>query len=237
MRLKHFYTWGCFHPMTSGADLVVSNQFEYFRERGWVVDCVIAKTGKDRHFEAFCDKYPWVNSITPIDVPSAPFSFRDLLFAFHHACGTAKLRDVLAAPADLFLTNYVFTSPLLPFVPAGCKRVLETADIMTQQFAFTEREKGGPAPADRGALAAARDNYLFTVELDLYRLFDATIMINRNEHELVKSRGIDHSYYVPQMYPTKALSAIGARDQYDFDLIFVGSGAPINARGLTWFYR
>jgi Glycosyl transferases group 1 len=237
MRLKHFYTWGCFHPMTSGADLVVSNQFAYFRQRGWTIDCVFAKTEKDRHFEAFCDRHPWVNTITPVDIPHANFAFRDLLFAFDHACRAPKLRDALAAPADLLLTNYVFTAPLVQYLPPGCKRVLETLDIMTQQFAFAEREKGGATPADRGSLAAARDSYLFGVELDLYRLFDATIMINRDEHERVTAHGMGHSYYVPQMFSPKPLAGVGGRSHYDYDLIFVGSGAPINARGLTWFYR
>ena len=201
MRLKHFYTWGCFHPMTSGADLVVSNQFEYFRDRGWVVDCIIAKTRKDRHFEAFCD------TVSLGRIRSRPSTSRRAVFAsrplvrLRHACSTAKLRDVLAAPADLFLTNYVFTSPLVPFLPTGCKRVAGNCRHHDPAVCLHRAQKGGPAPADRGALAAAHDSYLFNVELDLYRLFDATIMINRNEHELVKSRGINHSFYVPQMYP------------------------------------
>jgi hypothetical protein len=147
------------------------------------------------------------------------------------------MRDALAAPADLFLTNYVFTSALTRCLPAGCKAALETHDIMTRQFAFVERNKGPAGIADRGALAAARDNYLFRIELELYRLFDAAIMINRNEHELVKTHGIYHSYYVPQMAPAKASSQVRTRSEYDYDLIFVGSAAPINVRGMNWFYR
>jgi hypothetical protein len=237
MRLKHFCTWGCFHPQTPAAELVVSNQLAYFRQRGWSIDCVVARTGKQRDFEGFCKRHPWVNTITPVDIPVADFAFRDLLFAFDKACRAHAMRDALAAPADLFLTNYVFTASLVQALPPGCKRVLETAGIMTEQFALLEHEKGGAMAADRGPLAAARDNYLFGVELDLYRLFDATIAITPDEHERVKAHGVGHAHYVPQMFAPKPPAGVGRRGHYDYDLIFVGSGTGVNARGVTWFYR
>ncbi len=238
MRLKHFSTWGCFYPMTSGADLVVANQLEYFRARDWNIDCVIAKRKpKDRHFEAFCDRYSWVNTITPVEVPWSPFTFRDTLFAYEQACRLPKMRDALAAPADLFLTNYVFTSPLTQHLPPGCKRILETVDVMARQFACVERTICNPKPGDQGSVAVARDNYLLKVERDLYQLFDAAIIINRNEHDLMQANGINHSYYVPQIAPTRAPVASGRRSRYDYDLIFVASDAAINVSGMDWFYR
>src|SRR5262249_20644741 len=159
------------------------------------------------------------------------WTFRELLFGYEHAARSPDLREALAKPADLYFSNYVFTSPLLEHVPRSCKRVVETHDLLARQFALAERRA---APGD--PLVEAREAWWLRLELELYRLFDAVAMIAPEELAFVQSQGITHAAYVPQMCPAGA-GAVARGENARFDLLFVGSDAEINVQGITWFYR
>lgn len=236
MRVKYFYTWGYFHPVTCGTDRVARNHFEYFRTRGWSVDLILVNDPRKRECGArFREQYNWVHSITEVDLPpGCSFTFRDLLFGYERLARSRVTREALAQPADLFFTNYVFTAALLDHVPRTCRRVVETHDLMTRQFALAERESIAPdGIAD--PLARAREEFWLRTEVELYRFFDGVVMINADELEFVKSLGATNARYVPQLYEAAALTAPPAG--HEFDLLFVGSEVPINVRGLTWFYH
>jgi glycosyltransferase involved in cell wall biosynthesis len=234
MHVRHFYHWGYFHPITCGADVVAANQLEYFRARGWTVDCVVAHSAPRARFaDAFRQKYDWVQSVSVVDLPPSQFTLREQLFAYEHACQSAAVARAVGAPADLFFTNYIFTSPLLRLLPRWCKRVLETVDVLAPQFALAERLLSGSKRED--PLAATRQAFLLQTELELYRLYDATLMINERELDFIRARGIGNASYVPQSYEPPAPAA--PRDGHDHDLIFVASSAPVNAAGMNWFYR
>lgn len=236
MRVKYFYTWGYFHPVACGTDRVASNHFEYFRARGWSVDLILVNDERKHGCrERFLEQYSWLNSITEVALPPGCwFTFRDLLFGYEHLARSRVARAALARPADLFFTNYVFTAALLDHVPRDCRRVVETHDLMTRQFALAERESAG-AHGAADPLARAREDFWLRTEMELYRLFDGVIMINADELKFVKSLGAAHARYVPQLYEATALAAPPAG--HDFDLLFVGSEVPINVRGMTWFYH
>ncbi len=237
MHVKHVYNWGYFHPVTCGADVVASNQLDYFRERGWTVDCIVINDPRKTCFaDSFRAKYHWVRKITTVDLPPAGFSLREQLFAYEHACKSEVLAQALVEPADLLFTNYVFTSPLLAHIPRSCTRVLETVDVLAPQFAAAENQGTLPSEGCRNPLDRARLAYLLSRELDLYALFDAVIMITERELETVRTLGISNAYYVPQAYPL-ARKEPGPWTNQEYDLLFVGSNAPINAQGIRWFYR
>jgi hypothetical protein len=201
MHVKHFYTWGYFFPITCGADVVAANQLEYFRERGWSVDCVLANDPRKGGLAGrFRDKYRWVDSVTVVDLPPCAFTFRDQLFAYERVARLPEAASALGGPADLFFTNYVFTSPLLRAAHGSCKRVLESVDILAPQFALAERDGRPQGPGAGDPLAAARQSFLLRTELDLYRLYDAVIMINPEELAFARSRGVANASYVPQAY-------------------------------------
>jgi hypothetical protein len=236
MHVRHFYHWGYFYPVTCGADVVAANQLEYFRARGWTVDCVVAHSGpKMQYADCFRQKYEWVRSVTVVDLPPSQFTMREQLFAYEHACRSSAVAQALGAPADLFFTNYVFTTPLLQLLPPSCKRILESVDILAPQFALAERQHG-PATTAIDPLASARQAFVLQVELDLYRLYDAVLMINERELEFVRSRGVGNALHVAPAYDAPA-TAPPARADHDHDLIFVASNAPVNAQGMIWFYR
>ena len=237
MHVKHVYCWGYFHPVTCGADLVAANQLDYFRERGWTVDCIIFNNRSKAHFaDQFRANYQWVRKVTAVELPLSAFTLRELLFAYEHACKSPDLVKALAEPADLFFTNYVFTSPLLAHIPRTCKRVVETVDILAPQFAANERQGSLSKQGCEDPLAQARQAYLLERELELYRLYNAALMITEQELETVRAHGISNGHYVPQAYvPTRLAPTTNA--EHEYDLLFVGSSAPINAQGINWFYR
>ncbi len=228
MRVTYVYTWGYFHPATCGADLVAANHLAYFRDRGWAVDCVLARDRrKDGAEQAFRAAYPWLRSLTVADLPPQQWAFGDLLWAYHQFADVPAVRAVLEQTGDLFVTNYLFTAPLLRHVPKTARRVVETVDVLSDQFALAAR----PAPSP---VANLRAEFLLKTELDLYRLFDAAIMINADEAARVRGLGVGHARYVPRWCPGQPT---GTQDPAEFDLVYVASNNPINRDGIDWFYR
>ncbi len=235
MHVRYCYNWGYFHPITCGTDVVATNHFDYFRERGWTVDCVIVNDARKAQFaDEFRRKYDWLDSITLVDLPSVGFGMRELLFGYEHAARRPHIARALARPADLCFTNYVFSTPVLRHLPRSCKRILETHDMLATQFAMAERHATAASGAVADPLAGIRESYVLRTELELYRLYDHVIMINEQELAFVRSRGVANASYVPQAY---APIRLPVRAEYEHDLIFVGSAAPINTLGIGWFYR
>ncbi|MFO0890112.1 MAG: glycosyltransferase family 4 protein [Isosphaeraceae bacterium] len=237
MRVLHYCNWGSFAPISCGADVIASNQLEYFRHRGWEVDCLIAdkapRAHQARSFEAL---YPWVRSIRLIDHPIAPLTLRGQLFAHQQIAESNAFRTIAGEGYDLFFTNYVFTAPLLEAFPAGCKRVLEALDLMSEAFAYNEQE-GDPCV---DALATARKSLLLDIECELFRLFDGVLFINEDERRQAESAARARLFTVPPMMPWEVESdgpSAAGRPEESYDLIFVGSNAHMNTRGFTHFYR
>jgi glycosyltransferase involved in cell wall biosynthesis len=220
--------------VTCGADVVACNQLDYFQRKNWTVDCILIRDARKARFESeFKEHYPWLNSLTIADLPSAQFTLREQLFAHERAALVPAVRAALSEPADVFFTNYVFTTPFVAHLPASCRKVLETVDVLTEQFAVAERQLGLPAgPCDHG-----RKQFLLRTELDLYRLYDAIIMINERECEVVRSHGVPHASYVPQAFVGGQGEPRAPWHEPKYDLIFVGSDAAINVTGVNWFYR
>jgi glycosyltransferase involved in cell wall biosynthesis len=236
MRVKYVFTWGYFHPPGCGSDLVAANHMAYFRSRGWEVDCVLTRNpNKDHAAEAFRAEYSWLQSLVVADLPNQTWSFGGMLQGYLRMADVPAVRAVLEAPADLFYTNYAFTAPLVGRIPPGCRKVLESHDILSEQFALADRDRPGPQPT--AALRRRLTDFSVRTELELYRLFDAVAMINQDEAGLVGRRGVTNAVYVPQWCRTPEGAAPGNPGPHAYDLLFVASGNPINRAGIDWFYR
>ncbi|MGL6096433.1 MAG: glycosyltransferase, partial [Fimbriiglobus sp.] len=233
MRVTYFYNWGVPHPVRYGADTVAANHLEYFKSRGWAVHVVTPRVpGKDE--AAFRAAVPWLDGLTVVDLPPAPATFREQLEMYVTAARDPRVIAAFDRPADVLFTNYVYTAPLARLRPPGCRAVVETHDVMAEQSriqAIVDRPPGVAAPPllDRG-----RD-FLRRVELDLYGMFDAVIMISRDELADVGWFGATNAHYVPQFAAKTA--ACGTAPDAPFDLLFVGSDVAPNVAGLRWFYR
>jgi Glycosyl transferases group 1 len=238
MRVLHYYNWGYFAPTSCGADVIATNQLEYFRNRGWEVDCLIAdKPARAHQAEAFRKRYSWVRSIRLLNHPRAPLTMRGKLLAHQKIAQSESFQRIATEGHELFFTNYVFTSPLLEPLPDGCKRLLEAHDLMSEAFATNERlEDPG-----RDALANARKSFYFNLERELYRLFDGVLFINDDERRQVQAASRATVFTVQPMIPWEPQpkeSTEGGQDHDEmFDLIFVGSGAHMNVNGFMFFYR
>ena len=89
MHVRYFYPWGYFYPVTCGTDVVAAHHLEYFRERGWTVDCVlVAGAHKAAFAERFRAQYAWLRDLTLIELPPARFE----LSGRHFANGCLKLQ-------------------------------------------------------------------------------------------------------------------------------------------------
>jgi glycosyltransferase involved in cell wall biosynthesis len=240
MRVLHFYNWGYFEPISCGADVIAANQLEYFRFKGWEVDCVLAACSeRDHQAEAFRERFSWVRSVRVLNPPTSKFTFGDQLSSYHKLSRSEGFREVVREGHDLFFTNYVFTAPLLEALPRECKRMLEALDFMTDSFALNERISN----PGRDPLAGARETFHRKVELELYRLFDGVLFINEQECRQVEPENPGRTHFDPPMMPwelrreAETPTDPPAYPEETFDLIFVASEAPPNVRGLTFFYR
>ena len=234
MRVIHYYPWGYCYPITCGSDHVACNQLDYLRARGYEVDFVFSnKSHKPWAEERFRERFGWLSSVTHLHVPWS-HHFRDLLFLYEQARRNPAFERLCSRPADLFFTNYAFTTPLVSAVPPSCKRVVEMVDLMS--IAFTQHEERQAGSAANKDLAEARQRFLFGLEIELCRTYDRVIMLNPNEYERARLHLGDRVVHVPQCVPDPGSPPDRLDDQPD-DLLFVGSGHPPNTIGLDWFYR
>jgi glycosyltransferase involved in cell wall biosynthesis len=242
MRVLHYYYWGFFQPVSSGADVIAANQMEYFGRRGWDVDVLLSgQVFRAGQVEAFYRRYPWTRSVRHVDGTIGEFSFRAVLSAHQRIARSLCFRELAREKHDLFVANYVFAAPLVEPLQPGCLKVLEAHDIMTETFAFYDRMQ----KSQRGPMAGAADAFLWRIEQELYRLFDAVLFLNHEERRLVEHLYPGLTHTVPPMFPweiathrtVSQATATAAPATEPFDLIFVGSIAQPNVRGLTFFYR
>jgi hypothetical protein len=215
---------------------------EYFRRRGWDVDVLlVAQPDRAAHAEAFHRRYPWTRSVRQVDVSIEEFSFRGMLLSHQRIAQSDCFRELAREEHDLFLANYVFAAPLVEPLQRDCLKVLEAHDIMTDSFALNERIQ----QPQRGPMAEARDAFLWKLELELYRLFDAVLFVNERDSRLVETHCPGRAHAVPPMFPCEAApdrtageaSVTEATAAEAFELIFVGSRAQPNVSGLRFFYR
>lgn len=245
MRVLHYYNWGYFEPISCGADVVASNQLEYCRRRGWDVDIlVMAHADRAHQADDFRRRYSWARSIQAVEVPSSEFTFRGQVVSHQHVARSDVFRDLARQGHDLLFTNYVFSAPLIEPMPRDCLKLLQANDIITDSFALNERTQD----PRRDPLAAARDAFLWDLELELFDLFDGLIFINEQESRLVERSCPGRTHAVYPMMPWEVESESGAGgpaevrptlappDPEPFDLIFVGSNAGPNVRAITAFY-
>src|SRR5689334_16883226 len=112
MRVIHFYHWGYFAPITTGSDVIASNQLEYFHARGWEVDCVLlAHARRNDQAAAFRERYPWLRSVQLVVPPAAAdeWSLRGQLACYSQIARSQDFQRMVADDQDLFLTNHVAT--------------------------------------------------------------------------------------------------------------------------------
>jgi hypothetical protein len=239
MRVVHFYPWGCFYPTSSGADVVAQHQLEYFHARGWEVDCLV--TWSDRNtstLDEFRNHYSWVHEIAFLDVPSFPsFTFEGLMDTYCRLKSSRALLRCLRAGADLFFANYFFSAPLLDLLPRSCKRVLETCDILTDQFLAHERASASGDDGRSGPLTPARRRYFLGIETSLFRLYDATILIQPDELQSVTGADDCNLHYVPRMHSPSEAPPKDLSGPPRYDLLFIGSDHLPNREGINWFCR
>src|SRR5581483_9178816 len=234
MRVLYFYPWGYSAPIRSGADNIAAGHLEYFRARGWEVDCILPRRPeRDWQADPFARTYPWLRSVQLVELPGRGFSFRGAILEHQAIKQDAALARLLRKGADLFFSNYVFTAPLVEGLPRECKRLLEAHDIVTNAFAITEKDVSGC----RDAMAPARDKFLYQIEIDLFRLFHGVMFINDEERRQVDVDIPGKTHYVPPMIglgnATGEERAVPGRENYD--LLFVGARHGPNQRGMSWF--
>jgi glycosyltransferase involved in cell wall biosynthesis len=234
MLVKYFYPFGLFYPVQAGNDAVAASHFEYFESRGWSVEFITIRGDSKRNEAAFRARYPFVNSLWVFDLQWASHYFVNRLHDCALLADQAPVRDAFARPADLYLANYVFSTPLTQLLPSGCRRILETIDVMSDQIRLRStrlHSKQNPAPA----LVELQRQYLLETELDLYRFYDAKIMISREDLNTVASAGASGAHYVPRYAAQKDPVWTDSNPRYD--LLFVGSRWNPNLDGINWFYR
>lgn len=231
MRVTYYYPWGCFYPAHGGAATVAARHLAWFRSRGWQPRIVLLGDVRGRERSDFERHYSWVHDIQIVSLRDFPPAgeIRDAcepirLLRQHAAlCDAPDVQNALRAPADVFFLNYFFAAPFLDLAPPDCCRVLETHDIF---FSDLKRWKLPPVTAQ----------HHLRMELELYRLFDAAIMLNPDEAGLAQSRGAAAATLIPQgieIPPTAGLCNAAPTH----DLLFVGSAHKPNIDGAEWFYH
>jgi glycosyltransferase involved in cell wall biosynthesis len=234
MRVIHYYPWGYCYPVTSGADQVACNQLNFFREKGYEVDCVVSNTSsKAWAADRFAEEFGWVNSVTRLDLHWSNH-FRDLLFEYERARKDPAFTAITSRSADLFFSNYTFTAPLALETHSSCRRVVEMVDLLSVSFSQLEALEEGLAA--NKVLARAKQRILFDIELDLCHVFDQVITLSSTEYEAVYPHLRHRAVFVPQCVPDPGPLPESVAEEPD-ELLFVGSGYVPNVRGLDWFYR
>lgn len=227
MKILYIYPFGPFYPVSSGSDIIASNHLEYFKQKGWDVDCCIYRlTDKEKQMRAFREKYKFCKSIHEINTPSTFFKFGELLFASEYATKIDPLKNLLQNKYDMIFTNYIFTAPLAIAAKNTTMLVLETLDHFFEANSISQNLK-------------SNNNFenlvIQNIEFDLYKAFNKIIFINKDEYDSTpKEFGISYSH-IPAAW--QGVINKTSTDQAIFDLLFVGSNHPPNIDGINYFYQ
>ena len=227
MKVLYIYPFGPFYPISSGSDITASNHLEYFRQKGWDVDCCIYQiTDKEKHLPAFREKYKFCRSIHQISLPGIYFNFGELLFASEYATKTEPLKTLLNNKYDIIFTNYIFTAPLAAAAKKTATLILETHDHFFEANFLSQNHKSD---------SNFEKSLLQNIEFDLYKIFNKIIFINKDEYDSTpKEPGISYSY-IPAAW--QGVINKTSTDQEFFDLLFIGSNHPPNIDGINYFYQ
>jgi len=227
MKILYIYPFGPFYPVSSGSDIIASNHMEYFRQKGWDVDCCIYQiTDKEKHLPAFREKYKFCRSIHQISLPGIYFKFGELLFASEYATKIEPLKTLLNNKYDLIFTNYIFTAPLAAAAKKTATLILETHDHFFEANLLSQNHKSN---------INFEKSLLQNIEFDLYEIFNKIIFINKDEYDSTpKEPGISYSY-IPAAW--QGVINKTSTDQEFFDLLFIGSNHPPNIDGINYFYQ
>ena len=227
MKVLYIYPFGPFYPVSSGSDVIASNHMEYFRQKGWDVDCCIYQiTDKEKHLPIFREKYKFCRSIHQINLPGTYFKFGELLFASEYATRTDPLKTLLNNNYDIIFTNYVFTAPLAAAAKKTTTIILETLDHFFEANLLSQNLKSN---------INFEKSLLQNIEFDLYKIFNKIIFINKDEYNSTpKESGISYSH-IPAAW--QGITKKTTKDQEIVDLLFIGSNHPPNIDGINYFYQ
>jgi glycosyltransferase involved in cell wall biosynthesis len=162
-------------------------------------------------------------------------SFHSMLEAYQVAVGHAGLRDELAK-ADILITNYVYSAPLITYVPGHCVSIVETHDVQSSQHTCLMRSPATTKGNGRTREGEALFRRLFQEETELLDLFDSVIAIAGDEAETLALHVSEDkvTYIPPATIPHVACSGNGSAQ---YDLLFVGGHHEPNLRSIQAFYR
>jgi glycosyltransferase involved in cell wall biosynthesis len=227
MKVLYVYPFGPFYPVSSGSDIIASNHLEYFRQKGWDVDCCIYQiSDKEKNLPAFREKYKFCQSIHQINQPGTNFKFGELLFASEYATRIEPLKTLLNNKYDIIFTNYIFTAPLAAAAKKPSTLILETLDHFFEANLLSQNLKSN---------INFEKSLLQNIEFDLYKIFNKIIFINKDEYNLTpKESGISYSH-IPAAW--QGITNKTTRDQEIVDLLFIGSNHPPNIDGINYFYQ
>jgi glycosyltransferase involved in cell wall biosynthesis len=227
MKVLYIYPFGPFYPVSSGSDIIASNHIEYFRQKGWDVDCCIYQiSDKEKNLPAFREKYKFCRSIHQINQPGTNFKFGELLFASEYVTRIEPLKTLLNNKYDIIFTNYIFTAPLAAAAKKPATLILETLDHFFEANLLSQNLKSN---------INFEKSLLQNIEFDLYKIFNKIIFINKDEYDSTpKESGISYSH-IPAAW--QGITNKTTRDQEIVDLLFIGSNHPPNIDGINYFYQ
>ena len=227
MKVLYIYPFGPFYPVSSGSDIIASNHIEYFRQKGWDVDCCIYQiSDKEKNLPAFREKYKFCRSIHQINQPGTNFKIGELLFASENVTRIEPLKTLLNNKYDIIFTNYIFTAPLAAAAKKPATLILETLDHFFEANLLSQNLKSN---------INFEKSLLQNIEFDLYKIFNKIIFINKDEYDSTpKESGISYSH-IPAAW--QGITNKTTRDQEIVDLLFIGSNHPPNIDGINYFYQ
>ena len=227
MKVLYIYPFGPFYPVSSGSDIIASNHMEYFRQKGWDVDCCIYQiSDKENQLPAFREKYKFCRSIHQIKQPGTNFKFGELLFASEYAARIDPLKTLLNNKYDIIFTNYVFTAPLVAAAKKTATIILETLDHFFEANLLSQNLKSN---------INFEKTLIQNIEFDLYKIFNKIIFINKDEYNSTpKEPGILYAH-IPAAWQGIINKSI--KNAEIFDLLFIGSNHPPNINGINYFYQ
>jgi hypothetical protein len=162
-------------------------------------------------------------------------TFHSMLDANALAVNHPGLRDELAR-ANIFFTNYVYTTPFLEHIPRHAFSIVETHDIQSLQL--TCLMAGGQNVSAYGRTPAGQALFerLFCEEIALLDRFDSVIAIAGDEAEILARSLLEGKVtYIPPVVVNQNPTSSKSEPQYD--LVFVAGHHPPNVRSIQEFYR
>lgn len=228
MRILYIYPFGPFYPVSSGADIIATNHMEYFRKKGFQVDCILFQNSeKTKYLDQFKAQNSFCNSIHYLKFPPIAFKFGELLFATNYLANSEPLKSLLKKEYDILFSNYAFTAPISLAAKKTKLKVLETVDHLWEALAISN-------PGSTKNLIDEATMKL--IEFELYKLFEKIIFINNEEMNNSPQTSKSSYAFIPPAWnlPVKTTSI---NSDSSIDMLFIGSNHRPNIDGLDLFYK